>query len=141
MDVHSFESGCIGLHTCTSPPPLRFPSALEMSLGLRPRDISRASGNLLVVGDVQPNGHTCLLSAMYGYNTIHMDATLATYSYLLFVSLFTLRIMNILHSNVREAMSNPCPLTSLFLQPEEEDDEEERTEFTVEHLGPVDEPR
>ena len=52
---------------CTSPPTSRFPSALEMSLGLRPRDISRASGNLLVVGDVQPN--TSLLSAVYGYNT------------------------------------------------------------------------
>ena len=50
---------------CTSPPTSRFPSALEMSLGLRPRDISRASGNLLVVGDVQPN--TSLLSAVYGY--------------------------------------------------------------------------
>ena len=35
---------------CTSPPTSRFPSALEMSLGLRPRDISRASRNLLVVG-------------------------------------------------------------------------------------------
>ena len=51
---------------CTSPPTSRFPSALEMSLRLRPRDISRASGNLLVVGDVQPN--TSLLSAVYGYN-------------------------------------------------------------------------
>ena len=51
---------------CTSPPTSRFPSALEMSLGLRPRDISRASGNLLVVGDVQPN--TSLLSAVYVYN-------------------------------------------------------------------------
>ena len=30
----------------------------------------------------------------------------------------------------------------LFLQPEEDEDEEEdRTEFTVEHLGSVDEPR
>ena len=53
---------------CTSPPTSRFPSALEMSLGLRPRDISRASGNLLVVGDVQPN--TSLLSAVYGYNDL-----------------------------------------------------------------------
>ena len=51
---------------CTSPPTSRFPSALEMSLGLRPRDISRASGNLSVVGDVQPN--TSLLSAVYRYN-------------------------------------------------------------------------
>ena len=52
---------------CTSPPTSRFPSALEMSLGLRPRDISRASGNLLVVRDVQLN--TSLLLAVYVYNT------------------------------------------------------------------------
>ena len=58
---------------CTSPPTSRFPSALEMSLGLRPRDISRASGNLLVVGDVQPN--TSLLSAVYGYNIIQCNST------------------------------------------------------------------
>ena len=51
---------------CTSPPTSRFPSALEMSLGLCRRDISRASGNLLVVGDVQTN--TSLLSAVYVYN-------------------------------------------------------------------------
>ena len=57
---------------CTSPPTSRFPSALEMSLGLRPRDISRASGNLLVVGDVQPN--TSLLSAVYVYNTSLLSA-------------------------------------------------------------------
>ena len=42
---------------CTSPPTLRFSSALEMSLGLRPRDISRASGNLLVVGMYNPFSH------------------------------------------------------------------------------------
>ena len=48
---------------------LYIPSNLKISLGPRdvPRDISRASGNLLVVGDVQPN--TSLLSAVYGYNT------------------------------------------------------------------------
>ena len=51
---------------CTSPPTSRFSSALKMSLGLCPRDISRASGNLLVVGDVQPN--TSLLSAVFVYN-------------------------------------------------------------------------
>ena len=50
----------------------RFPSALEMSLGLRPWDISRASGNLLVVGDVQPN--TSLLSAVYVYNKSFLSA-------------------------------------------------------------------
>ena len=44
----------------------KFPSALEMSLGLRPWDISGASGNLLGVGDVQPN--TSLLLAVYVYN-------------------------------------------------------------------------
>ena len=47
---------------CTSPPTLRFPSALYMSLRLCPRYISQASRNLLVVGDVQPN--TSLLSAV-----------------------------------------------------------------------------
>ena len=53
---------------CTSPLTSRFPSAF----GLRPQDISRASGNLLVVGDVQPN--TSLLSAVYGYNTSQLEA-------------------------------------------------------------------
>ena len=44
MAVHCLESGCIRLY---------IPSDLEISLGPRdvPRDISRASGNLLVVGD------------------------------------------------------------------------------------------
>ena len=56
MAVHCLESGCIGLY---------IPSDLEISLG--PRDVPRASGNLLVVGDVQPN--TSLLSAVYEYNT------------------------------------------------------------------------
>ena len=55
----------------TSPPTSRFPSALEMSLGLRPRDISRALGNLLVVGDVQPN--TSRFEAVYVYNTGNVD--------------------------------------------------------------------
>ena len=41
--------------SCKSPPTSRFPSAL----GLRPRDISRASGNLLVVGDVHPSSRQC----------------------------------------------------------------------------------
>ena len=53
---------------CTSPPTSRFPSAL----GLRPRDISRASGNLLVIGDAKTN--TSLLSAVYGYNTSLLSA-------------------------------------------------------------------
>ena len=41
-------SGC----SFTSPPTLRFSSALQISLGLRAQEISRASGNLLVAGDV-----------------------------------------------------------------------------------------
>ena len=53
---------------CTSPRTSRFPSALEMSLGLRPRDISLALRNLLVVGDVQSNAS--LLSAVYTYNMV-----------------------------------------------------------------------
>ena len=59
---------------CTSPPTSRFPSALEMSLGLRPRDISRASENLLVVGYVQPN--ISLLSPVYGYNKLWFQTIL-----------------------------------------------------------------
>ena len=35
--------------------PRDFPQPLKMSLGPRPQDISRASGNLLVLRDVQPN--------------------------------------------------------------------------------------
>ena len=64
MAVHCLESGCIGLH---------IPSDLKISLGPRdvpqasPPDISRASRNLFVDGDVLPN--TSLLSAVYGYNT------------------------------------------------------------------------
>ena len=54
---------------CIFPPTSRFPLALEMSFGLCSREIFRASGNLLVIWDVQPN--TSLLSAVYGYNTLH----------------------------------------------------------------------
>ena len=39
-----------------------------MSLGLRPRDTSRASGNLLVGGDVQPNSSR--FEAVYGHSLI-----------------------------------------------------------------------
>ena len=62
MAEHCLESGCIGLH---------IPDNQEISLG--PREVPRASGNLLVVWDVQctlyivqPN--TSLLSTVYGYN-------------------------------------------------------------------------
>ena len=47
----------------------RFPSTLEISLGLRPREISRVSGNLLGVGDGFPN--TSLVLVEHGYNTSH----------------------------------------------------------------------
>ena len=49
-----------------SPLPSRFPSTLEISLGLRPREISRVSGNLLGVGDGFPN--TSLVLMEHGYN-------------------------------------------------------------------------
>ena len=63
MAVHCLESGCIELS---------IPSDLEISLS--PRNVPRpspsghlsASGNLLVVGDVQPN--TSLPLAVYVYN-------------------------------------------------------------------------
>ena len=43
----------------------RFPSTLEISLGLRPREISRVSGNLSGVGDGFPN--TSLVLVEHGY--------------------------------------------------------------------------
>ena len=46
--------------------PSRFPSTLEISLGLRPREISRVSGNLSGVGDGFPN--TSLVLVEHGYN-------------------------------------------------------------------------
>ena len=49
-----------------SPPPSRIPSILEISLGLRPREISRVSGNLSGVGDGFPN--TSLVLVEHGYN-------------------------------------------------------------------------
>ena len=49
-----------------SPLPSRFPSTLEISLGLRPREISRVSGNLSGVGDGFPN--TSLVLVEHGYN-------------------------------------------------------------------------
>ena len=48
-----------------SPPPSRFPSTLEISLGLRPREISRVSGNLLGVGDGFPNTSLVLVEHWY----------------------------------------------------------------------------
>ena len=49
MDVHCLESGCIGKYIPLGPwdfprAGILHPSALEISLGLRPREISRASG-------------------------------------------------------------------------------------------------
>ena len=44
----------------------RFPSTLEISLGLRPREISRVSANLSGVGDGFPN--TSLVLVKHGYN-------------------------------------------------------------------------
>ena len=41
-------------------------SALKISLGLRPQEISRVSGNLLGVGDGFPN--TSLVLVEHGYN-------------------------------------------------------------------------
>ena len=49
-----------------SPLPSRFPSTLEISLGLRPREISRVSGNLSGVGDGFPN--TSLVLVEHGYS-------------------------------------------------------------------------
>jgi len=49
-----------------SPLPSRFPSTLEISLGLRPREISRVSGNLSAVGDGFPNASLVLVE--HGYN-------------------------------------------------------------------------
>jgi len=54
-----------------SPPPSRFPSTLEISLGLRPREISRVSGNLSGVGDGFPN--TSLVLVEHGYITPFMS--------------------------------------------------------------------
>ena len=42
------------------------PLTLKISLGLRPREISRVSGNLLGVGDGFPN--TSLVLVEHGYN-------------------------------------------------------------------------
>ena len=52
-----------------SPLPSRFPTTIEISLGLRPREISRVSGNLLGVGDGFPN--TSLVLVEHGYNLHH----------------------------------------------------------------------
>ena len=49
-----------------SPLPSRFLSTLEISLGLRPREISRVSGNLSGVGDGFPNTSRVLVE--HGYN-------------------------------------------------------------------------
>ena len=62
-----------------SPPPSRFPSTLEMSLGLRPRDISRVSGNLSGVGDGFPN--TSLVLLEHGYNLLQFSQNLVTWQH------------------------------------------------------------
>ena len=54
-----------------SPLPSRFPSTLEISLGLRPREISRVSGNLSGVGDGFPN--TSLVLVEHGYNQLPVN--------------------------------------------------------------------
>ena len=59
-----------------SPPPSRFPSTLEISLGLRPREISRVSGNLLGVGDGFPN--TSLVLVEHGYNLSYVCPVFTT---------------------------------------------------------------
>ena len=59
-----------------SPPPSRFPSTLEISLRLRPREMSRVSGNLLGVGDGFPN--TSLFLVEHGYNILMNNADLLT---------------------------------------------------------------
>ena len=57
MDKNGQNSGIIGRST---------PSTLEMSLGLRPRNISRFSENLLGIGDGFPNASLVLME--HGYN-------------------------------------------------------------------------
>ena len=108
---------------CTSPPTSRFPSALEMSPGLRPRDISRASGNFSVVGDVQTN--TSLLSAVYGYNmsytkffrcTFYGGLTFVTRVFCLFFGSLWIIVHHYITSNTPGVHSmgsdvpHPCPM-------------------------------
>ena len=51
----------------------RFPSTLEISLGLRPWEISRVSGNLLGVGDGFPNTSLVLVEHGYIVSVLHQD--------------------------------------------------------------------
>ena len=83
MDVHCLESGCIGKYIPLGPRDfprawILHPSALEISLGLRPREISRASGcKILALGKslgprgmyfpIHPSSRQCT-------DTIHPDA-------------------------------------------------------------------
>ena len=55
------------------PRPSRFPSTLEISLGLRPREISRVSPNLLGVGDGFPN--TALVLVEHEYIALQIYST------------------------------------------------------------------
>ena len=60
----SYSAECI--RALPKPPPSRFPSTLEISLGLRIREISRVSGNLLGIGDGFPN--TSRIFVEYGHS-------------------------------------------------------------------------
>ena len=59
-----------------SHPPSRFPSTLEISLGLRPREISRVLANLLGVRDGFPN--TSLVLVEQGYDLMKTDFNIFT---------------------------------------------------------------
>ena len=72
---------------------------------------------------------------------VHQEIPLAKVPLTLVMHMLSSQLFATFFTIVREYLIYSCPFTSLFLQPEDEDDEEERTEFTVEHLGPVDEPR
>ena len=53
--------------------PLRFPSTLKMSLGLRPCDISRVSGNLFGFGDGFPDTSIVLMEHGYSPQSLVQD--------------------------------------------------------------------
>ena len=55
------------------PLPLRFPSTLKMSLGLRPCDISRVSGNLFGFGDGFPDTSIVLMEHGYSPQSLVQD--------------------------------------------------------------------
>ena len=82
-----------------SPLPSRFPSTLEISLGLRLREISWVSGNLLAVGDGFPNPSLVLVE--HGYNG-HQT------------SLHGLEMMG--PSSCQKSFSDPLPVEKLMLR-------------------------